>query len=93
MFRATVFRGQFADISTQSDGISRIRFTRADPARIAAALDCSVEHAGARRFAEQGTSATRQVTVYRNERAGGSSHDRTVRAVAEMLVAETVADL
>ena len=57
------------------------------------ALGCSSEIARAREIAANGTSADRQLGVYRQTLAAGGSPDSAIRAVVDHLVTETVAGL
>lgn len=54
-------------------------------------LGCEREVEHARRIVAEGTSADRQVGVLQNALAAGASRDDAMRAVVDMLVAETVA--
>jgi carboxylate-amine ligase len=55
----------------------------------AEALDCQKEVAHAREIVKRGTSADRQLTVYRDAVADGASDSEAVKAVVRFLVAET----
>lgn len=57
------------------------------------ALGCSNEIAHARTIVAGGTSADRQLDVFRRARAAGASESDALKAVVDHLVAETVADL
>ena len=57
------------------------------------ALGCSREVARAREIAANGTSADRQLDVYRRAMAAGGSPDAAIRAVVDHLVSETIAGL
>lgn len=59
----------------------------------ALALDCVAEVAHARKIVTGGTSAHRQIAVYREALADGADKIEAQRRVVDMLIAETVADL
>ncbi len=59
----------------------------------ALALDCVAEVEHARKIVTGGTSAHRQITVYREALADGAEKIEAQRRVVDMLIAETVADL
>lgn len=59
----------------------------------AAALGCAAEVERARVIACEGTSAERQVSLYQAGLAKGASHEAAIRAVVDMLVAETAGKL
>ncbi len=59
----------------------------------ALALDCLPEIEHARKIITGGTSAHRQIAVYREALAGGADKAQAQRDVVDMLIAETVADL
>jgi carboxylate-amine ligase len=51
---------------------------------------CVSEAQHARRILERGTSAHRQISTYEGAKAQGASHEDALRAVVDMLVAETL---
>ncbi len=55
----------------------------------ARALDCEKELAGVRNILSRGTSAHRQLKEYELERANGASVEDALKAVVDMLVADT----
>jgi carboxylate-amine ligase len=59
----------------------------------ALALDCLAEVEHARTIVTGGTSAHRQIAVYRQALAGGADKMEAQRRVVDMLIEETVADL
>jgi len=59
----------------------------------AAALDCLEEVHGARRIAERGTSAHRQLAAFRTARDDGADHREALGAVVDQLIEETVSGL
>ncbi len=59
----------------------------------AEALGCTAEVAHARTILARGTSAHRQVAAYRAARANGATDEAALRAVVDMLIAETTAQL
>jgi carboxylate-amine ligase len=59
----------------------------------AAELGCSKELEGIRGILERGTSAHRQLAVYESALAEGHERQEALRAVVDMLMSETVADL
>ncbi len=56
----------------------------------AEALDCVAEIQHTRTICEQGTSADRQLAVYRGAIEEGATEDEALRAVVEALIADTV---
>ncbi|HSR70838.1 MAG TPA: carboxylate-amine ligase, partial [Kiloniellales bacterium] len=59
----------------------------------ALALDCVAEAEHARKIVTGGTSAHRQLAVYHDAIARGAERDEALKAVVDMLIAETAADL
>ncbi len=59
----------------------------------AAALGCQDEVRHARTILKRGTSACWQLEVYGDARGQGAEHDEALKAVVDMLVRETAADL
>ena len=59
----------------------------------ALALDCVAEVKHARNIVTNGTSAHRQIDIYRTALADGADKMEAQRRVVDMLIAETVADL
>ncbi|MBI3451335.1 MAG: carboxylate-amine ligase [Rhodospirillales bacterium] len=59
----------------------------------AARLDCAAEVAATRDILKRGTSAHRQIAVYREALAGGASKPDALKRVVDWLIAETVAAL
>ena len=59
----------------------------------AEALDCLKEVEHARSILARGTSATRQLAVYDKAVADGADKAEALRAVVDMILEETVADL
>ena len=59
----------------------------------ARALNCEKELAGVRDILTRGTSAHRQLKVFELERANGSSVEDSMRAVVDMLIADTAEGL
>ena len=55
----------------------------------AAALGCTAQVAHARTIVANGTSADRQLAVYKEEMAAGGTHDSALRSVVDTLIAET----
>jgi len=56
-------------------------------------LGCKSEIEHGKVILERGTSADRQLAIYRSHRDGGSSEEEAMRAVVDFLISETVADL
>ena len=56
-------------------------------------LGCMSEIEHGKVILERGTSADRQLAIYRSHRDGGSSEEDAMRAVVDFLISETVADL
>lgn len=59
----------------------------------AEALGCTAEMAGLRRILERGTSAHRQLKAYAEAKASGASHEQSLKAVVDLLIADTAAGL
>jgi len=59
----------------------------------AAALDCVAEVQHARTIVDRGSSAHRQVATYKSARDAGADDREALRAVVDMLIVETLADL
>ena len=59
----------------------------------AEALDCAAEIEHAREIVRRGTSAERQLHVWRAARAAGADETEAMRAVVDNLIADTVAGL
>jgi glutamate---cysteine ligase / carboxylate-amine ligase len=57
------------------------------------ALGCTTEIAGLRRILERGTSAHRQLKAYAEAKANGASHEDSLKAVVDLLIADTAAGL
>ena len=57
----------------------------------AEALDCVAEVEHARTICERGTSADRQLAVYRAALEEGATHDEALKAVVDALMADTIA--
>ncbi len=55
----------------------------------AAGFGCQDEVEGVHRILERGTSADRQLATYAEAKAGGADHDEALRAVVDMLIADT----
>ncbi len=66
-----------------------VELTRED----ASALDCEAEILHCRTIVAKGTSAHRQLATYAAAVAGGSSAERAVRDVVDLLIEETIRDL
>jgi carboxylate-amine ligase len=77
-------RGQLVDMPVLLDEILEL------VAKDAEALDCVDEVMDCRRILRRGTSADRQIAVYRKARDGGADNTEALRAVVESLLVETV---
>jgi carboxylate-amine ligase len=59
----------------------------------AAALDCTKEIGFLRTIMERGTSAHRQLDAYAQARADGADHEQSLKAVVDLLIADTAEGL
>ncbi len=57
----------------------------------AEALGCTAEVASLRNILERGTSAHRQLAAYAEARANGADHEESLKAVVDLLIADTAA--
>lgn len=59
----------------------------------AEALGCTAEIASLKQILERGTSAHRQLQAYATAQANGADHEESLKAVVDLLIKDTAADL